>query len=81
LRRVSDYPSPLLVADRLYELIRFSGLCLVDWSEWRPNVFFEMGVRLAVHPDPPHGSNHCDRTCVWRLRGPSMPAMAYPGSP
>ena len=53
LRRVIDYSSPLLMADRLYELIRFAGLCLVDWSEWRPNVFFELGVRLAVHRVPP----------------------------
>jgi hypothetical protein len=50
LKRVTDYSSPLLVAERLYELIRFAGQCVVDWSEWRPNVFFEFGVRLAVNP-------------------------------
>jgi hypothetical protein len=53
LRRVFDYSSPLLVGERLYELIRFCGLCLVDWTEWRPNVFFEMGVRFVVNPVKP----------------------------
>jgi hypothetical protein len=50
LRRVLDYFSPLLTGERLYELIRFADQCLVDWTELRPNVFFEFGVRLAVHP-------------------------------
>ncbi|MFZ1425434.1 MAG: hypothetical protein WAS21_01540 [Geminicoccaceae bacterium] len=50
IRRVVDYSSPILVGERLYELIRFAGICIADWTEWRANVFFEMGVRLAVHP-------------------------------
>jgi hypothetical protein len=54
LRRVRDYESsPLIVAERLYELIRFAPLCMVDLSEWRPNVLFELGVRLVVHSIPP----------------------------
>ncbi|MFN7922295.1 MAG: FAD-dependent oxidoreductase [Bryobacteraceae bacterium] len=52
LRRVTEYSSPLLVAERLYELIRFARVCVVDWTEWRPNVFFELGVRMAVHRIP-----------------------------
>lgn len=53
LRRVIDYASPLLVGERLYELTRSVILCLVDWTAWRPNVFFELGVRLAVQSVPP----------------------------
>ena len=52
-RRVIDYASPLLVGERLYELTRHAGLCVIDWTEWRANVFFELGVRLAVNPIPP----------------------------
>ncbi|MFL5381458.1 MAG: FAD-dependent oxidoreductase [Longimicrobiaceae bacterium] len=53
LRRVIDYVSPLLAGERLYELIRHAGTCLIDWTGWSPNVFFEMGVRLAVSSVPP----------------------------
>jgi hypothetical protein len=52
-KRVSDYSSPVLVGERLYELMRFAGLCVVDWTAWRANVFFEFGVRLAVNPAHP----------------------------
>jgi hypothetical protein len=48
LERITDIPSPQLVAQRLYGSLRHSGLCLVDWTFWSPNVFFELGVRLAV---------------------------------
>jgi hypothetical protein len=51
----------LLVGERLYELIRHAESCLVDWTDWSPNVFFEMGVRLAVAPIPP--------ICVLRYDG------------
>jgi hypothetical protein len=53
LKRVIDYASPLLAGERLYELTRHAGTCLVDWTNWSANVFFEMGVRLAVAPTPP----------------------------
>lgn len=48
LERVTEIVSPQLVTQRLYSAIRRTGLCLVDWSLWSPNVFFELGVRLAV---------------------------------
>jgi len=67
LKRVIDYDSPLLVGERLYELIRHAGTCLIDWTGWSPNVFFEMGVRLAVNPTPP--------ICVLR-RGTKEPEFA-----
>jgi NAD(P)-binding Rossmann-like domain len=53
LKRVIDYSSPLLVGERLYELARFADRCIIDWTEWRANVFFELGVRLAVNPTLP----------------------------
>jgi hypothetical protein len=49
-RRVIDDPSPWLNSQRLFGAIRHADTCLIDWSGWRHNVFFELGVRLAVHP-------------------------------
>ena len=46
--RTLDMKSPRLVSQSLYEAIRQVEMCIVDWTEWRPNVFFELGVRLAV---------------------------------
>jgi hypothetical protein len=46
-QRMLDLRSPRLVGQALYEQIRWSSWCIVDWTEWRPNVFFELGVRLA----------------------------------
>jgi Trypsin-like peptidase domain len=48
IMRILDLLSPRLVSSTIYEAIRRKDLCLVDWTEWRPNVFFEFGVRLAV---------------------------------
>jgi len=45
--RMLDLGSPRLVGQALYEYIRWAGTCVVDWTFWRANVFFEMGVRLA----------------------------------
>ncbi|HEY4593434.1 MAG TPA: hypothetical protein VIJ61_13550, partial [Thermoanaerobaculia bacterium] len=44
-----DSSSPQLVSQRLYAAIRRAQLCVADWTGWRPNVFFEVGVRLAVN--------------------------------
>ena len=46
--RTLDLKSPRLVSQVLYETIRLTDMCIVDWTTWRPNVFFEMGVRLAA---------------------------------
>ncbi len=48
LERIIEVISPQLVTQRLYSAIRRTGLCLVDWSLWKANVFFELGVRIAV---------------------------------
>ena len=45
--RMLDLDSPRLVGQALYEGIRWATTCVVDWTRWRPNVFFELGVRLA----------------------------------
>ena len=48
-----DLRSPRLVGQALYEQVRWSSWCLVDLTEWRPNVFFELGVRLACSERDP----------------------------
>ncbi|MEM8718698.1 MAG: caspase family protein [Cyanobacteria bacterium P01_G01_bin.39] len=51
--RTLDLKSTRLVSQSLYEAMRLTLMCIVDWTEWRPNVFFELGVRLAsVDTDP-----------------------------
>ena len=45
--RMVDITSPRLVGQALYEHIRWTACCIVDWTFWRQNVFFELGVRLA----------------------------------
>jgi hypothetical protein len=49
LESIIDENSPRLVGQRLYEAIRRTDFCVVDFSHWRPNVFYELGVRLAVN--------------------------------
>lgn len=51
--RMLDLASPRLVGQALYEGIRWSRTCVIDWTGWRANVFFEFGVRLACAPIGP----------------------------
>jgi hypothetical protein len=51
--RMMDLRSPRLVGQALYERIRWSTRCLVDWTYWRANVLFEHGVRLACTRNDP----------------------------
>ena len=53
LYSIIDEASPRLAGHRLYAAIRHRELCVIDWSEWRGNVFFELGTRLASHPTVP----------------------------
>jgi hypothetical protein len=53
--RMLDIDSPRLVGQALYEGIRWARTCVVDWTGWRANVFFEMGVRLACADVGPVG--------------------------
>lgn len=48
-----DSSSPQLVGQRLYAAVRRAQICIADWTGWRPNVFFEIGVRMAVNPIDP----------------------------
>jgi len=50
LESVIDQKSPRLAGQRLYQAIRHWKLCFVDLTWWRPNVMFELGVRLAASP-------------------------------
>jgi TIR domain len=53
LQRTLDLDSPRLVSAQLFEAIRMTDFCLVDLTSARPNVLFELGVRLAanrLHP-------------------------------
>lgn len=52
--RILDVMSPRLVSHSIYEAIRSMALCIVDWTEWQPNVFFELGVRLAITKSTSH---------------------------
>jgi thioredoxin reductase len=53
LRRVTDIESPELVSQKLFDAIRRYEFCLVDWTQWSSNLFFEFGVRLAASPLAP----------------------------
>jgi hypothetical protein len=65
LQRTLDLDSPRVVSAQLFEAIRLTDFCLVDLTSARPNVIFELGVRLAanrlhpvviVDPDYPAGA-------------------------
>lgn len=49
LRRLLDRGSSQIVSQSLYEALRRSQMCVADWTNLRPNLFFELGVRLAVN--------------------------------
>lgn len=46
--RSFELNSPRLVTQAVYEHIRRMEICVVDLSLWKPNVLFELGVRLAA---------------------------------
>lgn len=48
-RRVIDLQSPEIVGNRLYGSIRRDAECIADLTLNRPNVFFEIGVRLVAN--------------------------------
>lgn len=60
--RMIDVYSPQLVGQSLYEHIRWTKNCIIDWSEWPANVFYELGVRLSSSPiSPANIINTADR--------------------
>lgn len=46
--RVLDLDSPRLVSQSIYENIRRTSACVVDWTGLSPSVFLELGARLAI---------------------------------
>ena len=48
IERIIDFGTSQLIWQNLYEQIRRTAACVVDWSEYNPSVFLELGVRLAV---------------------------------
>ncbi len=48
IERIIDYGTPQLIWQGLYEQIRRTAGCVVDWSEYNASVFLELGIRLAV---------------------------------
>jgi hypothetical protein len=48
IERIIDYGTPQLIQQGLYEQIRRTAACVVDWSEFSASVFLELGARLAV---------------------------------
>lgn len=49
IERIIDCGSPQLVLQGLFEQLRRTAACIVDWSGFRASVFLELGVRLAVN--------------------------------
>jgi hypothetical protein len=68
--RMLDIFSPRLTGQALYEQIRWNPHCVVDWTQWRPNVFFELGARLACCPSDP----------VSVIHESDVPAAVTPGT-
>jgi hypothetical protein len=50
LVRLCDIETPRLVLQTFYDFVRRVEMCVVDWTSCRPNVMFELGVRMAVNP-------------------------------
>jgi len=46
IERIIDYGTPQLIWQGLYEQIRRTAACVVDWSGYSPSVFLELGARL-----------------------------------
>jgi Caspase domain len=50
VERTLDMGSPEVVSTNLFRAMRLNDLCICDLTEWRPNVLFELGLRLAANP-------------------------------
>jgi hypothetical protein len=49
VERLLDARTPRLVAQTLFNAIRLTDLCIIDWTFLRPNVMYEAGVRVACN--------------------------------
>jgi Caspase domain len=50
VERTLDMGSPQVVSVNLLKAMRLNDLCICDLTEWKPNVLFELGLRLASRP-------------------------------
>ena len=50
LVRLLNLKTPRLVAQTLFESIRLTDMCVIDWTGGNTNVIFEAGVRMAINP-------------------------------
>jgi hypothetical protein len=50
--RLADEASARLTADTFHARLRDHADCLADWTNLRPDLFYELGVRMAVNPNP-----------------------------
>ena len=64
--RSLDMSSPRLVSLALFDAIRRTEFCIVDFTEWRSSVLFELGVRLA--------SSDLDPICIIESRAENAPS-------
>jgi hypothetical protein len=51
--RATEIVTPELASHKLFDAIRRYELCVIDWTQWSSNIFFEFGVRLATNPVAP----------------------------
>lgn len=49
IERILDLSSPRLISATTFEALRRTTLTIVDLTEWRANVMFELGVRASVN--------------------------------
>jgi hypothetical protein len=48
IERIIDHGTPQLVSQALFEQLRRSAACVIDWTHYSASAFMELGVRLAV---------------------------------
>lgn len=70
---IIESASPERTSSKLYGAIRRTQFCMVDWTGRRPNVFFELGVRLATTSQPPVSVIHCSD--AWGTGSSTVPLM------
>ncbi len=76
--RMRDMVSPRLVGQSLYEHIRWTKTCVVDWTDWRANVFFELGVRLACSEIEPVCLIDASDTCSQLVQHDKLKSLLCP---
>jgi hypothetical protein len=52
LSYIVETPTPELTTAKLYAGLRRTAMCVADWTDQRINVFFELGIRLAINKKP-----------------------------